>query len=380
MKVAIVTNILTPYRIPLFEEMKKHVIELKVFLMTENEENRLWDLPEPGFATDIIPGFHLKPPKGDISLHFNFGLIHRLKRFSPDVVLSGGFAPANLQALLYCKLYRKPYVTWGELSRSEGVTKFSGRMFIRKVLCRLSDGAIASSTEAQNAFLDYGVPSNRLMTCLMPIPIESCNKQVSNFRQSKHFLPLKNRFSNPVLLSIGQITKRKGIAELFSIYESVIQHKPQASLVIIGEGPDRESWEQYVQQRNLQNVHFLGFVQFDQLPQYYSIADVFLFTTLHDPFGAVLLEAMAAKLPVASSIHAAATRDLIIDGLTGFQIDPSDTTHASRITLEILNLSQESKNALTTQAFQQIHSIDIRPSAKHMVKFLSLLIDTGAVE
>lgn len=373
MKIAIITNILTPYRIPLFEEMRKHVSALKVFLMTNQEENRQWELQQPRFATEVISGLHWKPPGKDISLHFNYGLIRQLRKFSPDVVLSGGFAPANLQALLYCKLHGKRYVTWGEVSKNDGIHGLSGRMLLRKIHGRLADGAIASSTEAQLAFLDYGVPSARLLNRMMPIPVESFHQHVCHFRQSEHFSTLKARFRSPILLSVGQITERKGIAELFAIYEAVLQQVPEASLIIVGDGPDREKWEQHAKQKQLRNVHVLGFVQFDQLPQYFAVADIFLFTTLRDPLGAVLIEAMAAKIPAVSSIHAAATIDLVEDGVTGFRIDPSNVNHASMVVIQALNLSSDQKRRLVADAFQRIRSVDVRPSAEAMIKFLSSL-------
>ena len=56
----------------------------------------------------------------------------------------------------------------------------------------------------------------------------------------------------------------------------------------------------------------------------YRQADVFAFPTLDDPFGMVLLEAVASGLPVVASPFAGATGDLVEEGRNGFVVDPGD--------------------------------------------------------
>ena len=58
MNLAVITNILTPYRVPLFEAIGKRVDRLHVLLMAEREENRDWILGATPFQCDVLPGFH----------------------------------------------------------------------------------------------------------------------------------------------------------------------------------------------------------------------------------------------------------------------------------------------------------------------------------
>jgi hypothetical protein len=70
-RLAVVTNILTPYRVPLFSMMARCVEDFTVFLMAEQEENRQWQIGPVSFKTQVLNGFHFKPLSGDVHLHWN---------------------------------------------------------------------------------------------------------------------------------------------------------------------------------------------------------------------------------------------------------------------------------------------------------------------
>jgi len=75
-------------------------------------------------------------------------------------------------------------------------------------------------------------------------------------------------------------------------------------LLVAGEGPQREAWERLAVRLGLQErVTFLGTVAWERMPEFYSQADVLLFTSLRDTFGTVVFEAMAHGLPVLTLAH-----------------------------------------------------------------------------
>jgi glycosyltransferase involved in cell wall biosynthesis len=373
MNLAVVTNILTPYRIPLFEAIGKRVDRLHVLLMAEREENREWTLGETTFQCDVLPGFHVKLPGAEVSMHVNHGVMRVLRLVNPDVVLSGGFAPANLTAWLYCRLHGRPFVGWGELSMQDVANTSLFKRGLRRMMTSWSDGAIASSSEARDVFLQYGAPASKIQTAIMPIDVDYFHRQAMAWRNSEWFKRERSRYALPILLSVGRLTDRKGYRELFKIYESVVKQRPDVSLLIVGDGPDRIIYESYVRSQNWNHVHFLGFRQADEVVKYLALADLFVFHTLSDPFGAVLSEAMAAELPVVSSIHAAATRDLVDDGLTGFRIDPKRAEQSAQLLLRVLAMTSSERAALGRAAYERVRCHDIDSTANHMVDFLKSL-------
>lgn len=374
MKLAILTNILAPYRIPLFSALSNLVDDFKVFVMAEYEENRQWHLKNGNFNVEILPGFHKRLPGSSTSSHFNHGVIRRLRDFDPDVVLSGGFLPANLTALSYCKCYKRLFVGWGELT-TRSTNELSGlRRIIRELMTRLSDGYIASSSEARKAFIKYGAKSSKILLCPMPVDVDYFYQQSEEFRRSADFYERKSQYTNPIILSVGRMVNSKGYYKLFEIFKYIKCEFPPASLILVGDGPRKQEYEDYTKKIGLKSVYFIGFIQQDILPKYYALADIFIFHTLNDKFGAVLSEAMATGTLAASSIYAAATYDLVIDGVTGFHIDPLDCKKSSETILYMLRMSSAEKEKIIQAANKCVKQFDIESSAENIILFVKNLL------
>jgi glycosyltransferase involved in cell wall biosynthesis len=106
-----------------------------------------------------------------------------------------------------------------------------------------------------------------------------------------------------------------------------------------------------------------------------AIADVFVFPTLYDTFGAVLSEAMAAEIVVVSSVHAAATRDLVDDGVTGFRIEPKDAEASAATILKVLNMTPGERSVVGRAAYERVKQTDISVSADSIVGYLEALLE-----
>jgi glycosyltransferase involved in cell wall biosynthesis len=369
MKLAIVTNILTPYRLPLFAAMAERVAALRVFVMASSEENRDWQLPPARFDWQVLPGWHLRPPGASVAMHVNHGVAKALGAFGPDAVLSGGFTPANVAAWAYCLRHRRAFFNWGELGAVDLRAAFPKRL-LRRVLISGARGAVASSSTAREVFLHYGARPERVLRALMPIDVEGLHTRAAAYRHSDAYKAARASFSTPILLNVGRIVDSKGYRELFALYEQVLTRHPNATLLIAGDGPRRGFYQELAQQRGLSNVHFLGFQQADEVAKLLALADVFVFPTLNDPFGAVLCEAMAAELPAVASVHAAATLDLVEEGVTGFRIEPSDTAASAEAVCRLLEMSSAQRATLTGRALQHVRQFDITPTATAMVDFI----------
>lgn len=244
---------------------------------------------------------------------------------------------------------------------------------LRRMMTSWSDGAIASSSEARDVFVHYGAPASKVSIAIMPIDVEYFHAQAMVWRNSDWFKSERARYTSSILLSVGRLTERKGYRELFAIYEAVVKQRPDVSLLIVGDGPDRAIFESYVRSQNWEHVHFLGFRQADEVVKCLTLADLFVFHTLSDPFGAVLSEAMAAELPVVSSIHAAATKDLVDDGVTGFRIDPKHAEQSAQVLLRVIAMTSSERAALGRAAYDRVRRHDIDTTADHMVDFLKSL-------
>jgi glycosyltransferase involved in cell wall biosynthesis len=97
-----------------------------------------------------------------------------------------------------------------------------------------------------------------------------------------------------VILFSGRLISHKGVQYLVQAAKDI-----QAEVVIVGEGPQKDYLLELVTQKNLKNVHFIGYLTGQELHNLYYRADIFVAPSVWDePLGLSILEAMAAKTPV----------------------------------------------------------------------------------
>jgi glycosyltransferase involved in cell wall biosynthesis len=118
-------------------------------------------------------------------------------------------------------------------------------------------------------------------------------------------------------------------------------------------------------------VHFVGQRSATELAALCASADVFALATLIDPYCAVLPEAMACDTLTVSSVHAAATSDLITDGDNGFVADPRDEQSFADALARALSLSPEARAAMLSRARMRAPRDDMEHSASSIVDFLN---------
>lgn len=108
----------------------------------------------------------------------------------------------------------------------------------------------------------------------------------------------RRKDSNTVLF-IGRLEKRKGMKYLLEAFALLQKTHPDVRLVIAGDGPDRAKLEAFVAEKELDHVSFEGFVDERRKQELLKDAALFCSPALYgESFGIVLLEAMAAGLPV----------------------------------------------------------------------------------
>ncbi|GAF68574.1 unnamed protein product, partial [marine sediment metagenome] len=130
-----------------------------------------------------------------------------------------------------------------------------------------------------------------------------------------------------VILFVGQLTGVKGVDILLNAMRLIQQNRFEAVLVLVGDGPLRAVLEAEAARLGLGDVRFAGYVQPDELARYYTAADVFGLPSRDEPWGVVVLEAMACGLPIVVSDKVGCARDLVQNGRNGF-IVPVDNPKA----------------------------------------------------
>src|SRR5207247_2971361 len=127
-----------------------------------------------------------------------------------------------------------------------------------------------------------------------------------------------------MIVFVGRLVEKKGVRHLFHAMPSVIQTFPRAVLVIIGEGTQRRELEDLAQTLWIAaSVRFLGRISNADLPRYYATADLFVAPSVVEGLGIVFLEAAASEVAMIGT-SVGGISDILVDQITGIQIDPND--------------------------------------------------------
>lgn len=105
-----------------------------------------------------------------------------------------------------------------------------------------------------------------------------------------------------IIGSVGRMINdnTKRFSDLIKAFEMLIRKGLNVHLVLVGDGPEKGSYERLVQQLNIEkSVTFEGYQ--DDTAKYYAIFDVFSLVSAHESFGLVLAEAMLSKLPIVAT-------------------------------------------------------------------------------
>jgi glycosyltransferase involved in cell wall biosynthesis len=339
-KLIILHNIISPYRLPIFEELSKKY-DLAVYFCKTKTNDRLWStsLANYTFKYKILPSLNVGP------LVFNYSLLKELfkNRFDCFIVAE---SPENIISILtlfaIAKINKSKIILWNERIGDEMFTlihlKTSSNFFknklynfieavyknYRKYLYSKSDILLPLSSAAENYLRKEGIVEEKIKRSFQIMPESLLEKPNITFRP----LEFKNK---KVILSLGYLNKGKGVDNLIKAFNQLNTH--DAVLLIAGVGEQENNLKNLA---NNKNIHFLGYVEGIKKANCFSSADLFVFPTHYDVWGLVVNEALYYGLPVISSDKACAS-ELIESGKTGFVVKDNDIEELVKRMEELLN-------------------------------------------
>ncbi|MDO4764795.1 MAG: glycosyltransferase family 4 protein [Eubacteriales bacterium] len=161
------------------------------------------------------------------------------------------------------------------------------------------DVVIVPSKKTQSALRSYGV-TNDIVILPTGINVKQFERLDRENETVKTLLEHYGYDKNAkVLLSLGRISKEKSIDFLIESMPELIQKDSNIRLLIVGDGPYKVFLEEMVSKLNLsQYIRFAGRIPFNEVINYYSLADIFVNASKTETQGLTIFEAMASNLPV----------------------------------------------------------------------------------
>jgi glycosyltransferase involved in cell wall biosynthesis len=324
-KLILITNIISPYRIPVFNHLAKNSsIDFKVIFLAENERHRKWRIyhGEIAFAYSILKNFDVSIRSKEMQIYLNWGLWRGLRKFSPDALCVLGYHYlATIEALIYAKLKNIPITLWAGSHFGSGFVKNPLTDLYKRAIIPRFDSYVTYGTAAKEQIVHYGAKPEKILVGHNTVDVKWFMKKCRDISTSEIWA-MQSRYPSKNILYVGDLIERKGVINLIKAFEKL--NMDEVGVILVGQGKQKDNYLKYIRERNLRNVFFEGFIQKEDIVKYYSFADVFVLPSLNEVWGLVVNEAMACGLPVVCSKLAGVTRDLIMDGVNGYCFDPEN--------------------------------------------------------
>jgi glycosyltransferase involved in cell wall biosynthesis len=303
-RVALLTEIPAPYRIPLFNALAERV-ELRVLFLADVDPRRPFYEPHAGerrFDHRILRGRQLR--RGGRWLVLSRGVLRELRRFRPDAVAVGGWnQPAFWLALLHCCPRRIPLLVWIESTERDARSESRVLAFARSLMIRGAAGAFVPGRASAAYARSLGVES-----------IETAPNAIDSAVFERAAVDRSGR-DGCTFLYAGRLDREKGVDVLLQAFRDV-----PGELVIVGSGSEEDRLRALAGERVLMEPPR----DRDALVELYAAADVFVLPSRSEPWGMVLNEAAVAGLPLIATEESGAAHDLIEDGVNGFLVRAGD--------------------------------------------------------
>lgn len=341
-RVAVITPNPTTYRVPFFSELARSGrVSLKVFFLTRGSASRPWTVEVEGFEHEFLPEKSIPVGgKDNARYRMNPSMIRRLRQGHFHCVAIAGYNHFTTQAaILWCIFTGTPWCLMSEshVAKPRGPVRVAAKKLLLGPILRTMGAGMVTGTLARLYLESFGVPRERIF-------VVANTPDVAYFREAGERLRLRRDeiratlglSGKKVILFVGRLLEEKGLVVLFDAYGIMKESAPDAALAIVGDGARRPRYEALAGEKDLTDVHFLGFKSQPELPEIYAASDVFVLPSLVEPWGVVVNEAMASGLPVVASDQVGASADLVRSGENGFVVPAGESEPLAARVLEIL--------------------------------------------
>ena len=293
----------------------------------------------------------------------------------------------------------------------------------RRVVASFHSAFVAGEPQ-RRYFASLGLPNERIFTGYDVVDNDYFGRQAASARSQRDEVRKRYNLPERYFLSLGRFVAKKNLTTLIRAYRKFLDANSAAEmhLVMVGAGEEDVSLRALCSElglpvyeksnfkgptngtvndtnhlkRSKPGVHFYGFMQINENPNFYALADTFILPSLYEEWGLVVNEAMACGLPVVVSRTAGCAEDLLelpaststffplIDSLAGvtqenlrsngFVFDPESSDQLAAA-LALLNAKQDLRSAMGEASKRVVDKFSCESFAKNALLAVQAAMD-----
>jgi len=268
--------------------------------------------------------------------------LHGIRRFD--------FAVAHRFKALYICSHIPSLFTLGVHHGFGDYQRWSRRWFAHRHRQRLALLGVSDAVRDDMRACLTGLPENQVQTLYNRIDLMGMRQGMVDRDTARAHLGLNS--GHYIFANVGRLHPDKDQTTLIRGFASVAKQLPDARLVILGAGRDEQKLRQLTESLGLnERVWFLGVVP--EAWRYFRAFDSFVLSSDHEPFGMVLLEAMAAGIPVAAT-DCGGAREVVRS--CGYLFPLADVDALARVMLELHDLAPATITDLQQRMDSQVQT------------------------
>lgn len=330
MKVLLTTNYPTPYMVDYLNELGTYCDVTAIFETAGSTiRNKEWD----NHKFDNFKGIILHKNKINGGEKFSFNILKFLFKKFDRIIVCNMATQTGILFILGLRLLHKPYIL-----QSEGGIQGSGKGIKEKFKYFLFHKAkyyLSGMNYEYDYFRPYGLTKETHcqypFTSFKKSEVNTCCICKNKKEEIRKLLGIKEK---KVIISVGNYIHRKGFDILVN---SLINLDRDIGVYCVGGGQVDSSIQKIIKDNNLENIHFTGYKNKEELKKYYEAADLFVLATRIDTWGLVINEAMAYCLPVITTDYCVAGLELIKNGENGYIVPKENSSELAAAIDKIVN-------------------------------------------
>lgn len=355
----IVSEIISPYRIPVFNALARdEAVELHVAFLAETDARlRQWRVykDEISFSYEVLPSWRYHAGKHTLLL--NWGLRSCMEKFAPAAIICGGYNYfASWEALSWARRHHVDFVLWSESNSRDARRQLPWVESMKSYFLESCHRFVVPGKASFAYLQSMGLPQSSIL--LAPNAVDNHWFAVQSDRIRARASDFQKKFNLPsrFILFSGRLVREKGVFDLLDAYGRLEDDiRSQLGLVFAGDGKCKSELQQKTRRIHPGTICFPGFVHREELAGLYAFADALVLPTHSDTWGLVVNEGMACSLPIIVTDVAGCSADLVEDGWNGYVVSARNPEKL-RSAIESLFRNPELRQLMCQRSFERIRN------------------------